>query len=71
MTLNAKPLKKLKQEESMNDQEKKNPEIANHNTSFSSSKKAPFEKRTSSNDKTDVSFTEKQAQKIFGTPDKN
>ena len=35
------------------------------------SKKHPFEKTTSSNDKTKVSFTEKKAAKIFGTADRN
>ena len=39
--------------------------------SFLSSKKARFEKTTSSNDKTNVSFTEKQARNIFGTSDQN
>ena len=38
---------------------------------FLSFKKPPFEKRTSSNDKTKVSFTEKQARKIFGIFDLN
>ena len=38
---------------------------------FLSSKKGPFEKRTSANDKNNVSFTEKQARKIFGTSDQN
>ena len=35
------------------------------------SKKPPFDKTTSSNEKTDVSFTEKQAPKIIGIFDKN
>ena len=39
--------------------------------SFLSSKKPPFEKARSSNDKTKVSFKEKQARKIFGTADQN
>ena len=39
--------------------------------SFLRSKKPPFEKTTSSNDKTKVSCTEKQARKIFGTADQN
>ena len=38
---------------------------------FLSFKKPPVEKRTSSNDKTKVSFTEKQARKIFGIFDLN
>ena len=35
----------------------KNPEIANYYTTFLSSEEPPFEKTTSSNDKTNVSFT--------------
>ena len=34
-------------------------------------KKAPFDKTTSSNDKTKISCTEKKARKIFGTFDEN
>ena len=34
-------------------------------------KKRPFDKTTSSNDKTKVSWTEKKARKIFGTDDQN
>ena len=37
----------------------KYPEIANYYTTFSSSKKSPFEKTTTSNDKTKASFTVK------------
>ena len=55
----------------MKDQEKKNPEIANYYTTFLSSKNPPFEKRTSSNEKTKVTFTVKQARKIFRTSDQN
>ena len=39
--------------------------------SFLWTKKPPFDKTTSSNDKTKVSCTEKQALKIFGTDDDN
>ena len=35
----------------------KNPKIANYYTTFLSSEEPPFEKTTSSNDKTNVSFT--------------
>ena len=35
----------------------KNPELANYYTTFLSSEEPPFEKTTSSNDKTNVSFT--------------
>ena len=38
---------------------------------FLSSKKPPFEKITSPNDKTNVSFTEGKTQKIFGIFDHN
>ena len=38
---------------------------------FSWSKKPPFKRKTSSNDKTTVSFTEKEAQKIFRIFDLN
>ena len=40
-------------------------------TWFLWTKKPPVEKTTSTNDKTNVSFTEKQARKIFGTSDQN
>ena len=36
---------------------RKNPKIANYYTTFLSSEEPPFEKTTSSNDKTNVSFT--------------
>ena len=39
--------------------------------SFLWTKKPPFDKRTWSNDKTNVSWTEKWAPKIFGTDDQN
>ena len=39
--------------------------------SFLWTKKPPFDKTTSSNDKTKVSCTEKKARKIFGTDDQN
>ena len=39
--------------------------------SFFWTKKPPFDKTTSANDKTKFSFTEKWAQKIFGTDDQN
>ena len=39
--------------------------------SFLWTKKPPFEKRTSTNDETKVSFTEKWPRKIFGTDDQN
>ena len=37
--------------------------------SFSWSKKPPFEKRTSSNDKTNITFREKKTENIFGSSD--
>ena len=55
----------------MKDQEERNPDYANYYTTFLSSKKPPYEKTPLSNDKTKVSFTVKQARKIFGTSDKN
>ena len=39
--------------------------------SFLSTKKPPFDKTTSTNDKSKVSFTEKCPRKIFGTDDQN
>ena len=39
--------------------------------SFLWTKKPPFQKTTSTNDKTKVSFTEKWPRKIFGTDDQN
>ena len=39
--------------------------------SFLWTKKPPFDKTTLSNDKTNVSSTEKQARNIFGTDDQN
>ena len=39
--------------------------------SFLWTKKPPFDKTTSTNDKTKVSFTEKWPRKIFGTDDQN
>ena len=39
--------------------------------SFLRTKKPPFDKTTSSNDKTKVSCTEKKARKIFGTDEEN
>ena len=39
--------------------------------SFLWSKKPPFEKKTSSNDKTKVTFREKKTLKIFGSSDQN
>ena len=39
--------------------------------SFLWSKKPPFEKTTSSNDKSKLSFTEKKTSKIFKTSDQN
>ena len=39
--------------------------------SFLWTKKPPFDKTTSTNDKTKVSFTEKWPRKIFGTFDEN
>ena len=50
MILNA----KKKEQEGLGE---KNPEIANYYTTFLSSEEPPFEKTTSSNDKTNVSFT--------------
>ena len=50
MILNA----KKKEQEGLGE---KNPKIANYNTTFLSSEEPPFEKTTSSNDKTNVSFT--------------
>ena len=50
MILNA----KKKEQEELGE---KNPEIANYYTTFLSSEEPPFEKTTSSNDKTNVSFT--------------
>ena len=50
MILNA----KKKEQEGLGE---KNPKIANYYTTFLSSEEPPFEKTTSSNDKTNVSFT--------------
>ena len=50
MILNA----KKKEQEELGE---KNPKIANYYTTFLSSEEPPFEKTTSSNDKTNVSFT--------------
>ena len=50
MILNA----KKKKQEGLGE---KNPKIANYYTTFLSSEEPPFEKTTSSNDKTNVSFT--------------
>ena len=50
MILNA----KKKEQEGLGE---KNPEIANYYTTVLSSEEPPFEKTTSSNDKTNVSFT--------------
>ena len=50
MILNA----KKKEQEGLGE---KNPKIANYYTTFLSSEEPPFEKTTSSNDKTKISFT--------------